>query len=69
MEDSTETEMNQGMKLGELCERERIGNELLTKAGELWKKGNLNAGMLKAIANELLLSSKQMRGEYDKKYH
>ena len=68
MADPTE-EQAQWLMLGELCERKRIGDNLLREAGEMWKVGNVCAGRLKAIANELLLSAKQMREDYDEKYH
>lgn len=65
---ASEKDMNGWVMLGELCERKRIGTRLVNEAGELWKRGNVFAGKLKAIGNELLLSAKQMREDYDKKY-
>ncbi len=65
-----EEEQDQWAMLGELCERKSIGESILKEAGEQWMMGNnCCAGKLKAISNGLLLSAKQMREDYDKKYH
>ncbi len=64
-------EEGQWMMLGELCERKRLGERFLKEAGELYAVGSKDdwAGRLRAIARELLLSAKQMREDYEKKYH
>lgn len=65
-----EEEKNQWLMLGELCERERLGKRFHEEAGESFAIGlDEQARKLREISRELLLSAKQMREEYDEKYH
>ncbi|KKK65532.1 hypothetical protein LCGC14_2973160 [marine sediment metagenome] len=65
-----EEEMNQWLMLGHIAEREQLGERFKKESGEYYANGkNERAGHCRAIANELLLSAKQMREDYNKKFH
>lgn len=67
---ASEKEKDKWLMLGELCERKSLGERFNKEAGVLFANGKDDwAGKLRAIARELLLSAKQMREDYDKKYH
>lgn len=67
---ASEKEKDKWVMLGEICERESLGGRFQKEAGELYAGGQNDnwAGHLRAISRELLLSAKQMREDYDKKY-
>lgn len=66
----SEKEKDQWLMLGEICERKRLGDRFKAEAGGLFASGqDERAKDRRAIANELLLSAKQMREDYNEKYH
>ena len=65
-----ESEKDKWLMLGHICERENLGQRFQKEAGELYAYGlDEQAGKLRAISRELLLSAKQMRKDYNEKYH